>query len=139
MRKKSQGSQTTVETPLSKREREIMDILLESGELSAEDVRGRMSNPPGNSAVRSILTKLVSRQLIRHRGQNLRYVYSVAAPAELSQGSALSRLVKVFFRGSPAEALAGLLDHSVDKLSDEELDELAKRIDAARQSKDDQP
>ncbi len=112
-----------------------MDILIEGGELSAEDVRARMANAPGNSAVRSILAKLEDRRLIQHRGQDLRYVYSVAAPPEHSRGSALSRLVRVFYRGSPAEALAGLLDHSAEQLSDEDLDELARKIAAARKAK----
>ena len=122
-------------TRLSKREREVMDILLEGGELSAEQVRARMHNAPGNSAVRSILTKLEARQLIQHRGEDLRYVYSVAASTEQTRGSALARLVRVFYRGSPAEALAGLLDHSADRLSDRDLDELAARIDSARRAR----
>ena len=120
---------------LSKREREIMDILLEQGQCSAEEVRARLVNPPGNSSVRSTLAKLESRGLISHQEEGLRFVYRVAVEPSESRSSALGRLVRVFYRGSAAEAVAGLLDHASGDLSDEELSELEAAIKRARRDK----
>ncbi len=123
------------EAPLSKRERQITDILLEVGEATAEEVRARLNDPPGNSAVRSTLAKLEARGLICHREEGLRFVYSIAVPPAEARSSALSRLIRVFYRGSASEALAGLLDHTNSDLSDEELLELERTIRTTREKK----
>lgn len=133
MREKPQVRQSRLHADLSKREREIMDILLREGEVSAEGVRARLSDPPGNSAVRSTLTKLERQGLVAHREEGLKFLYSVAVPSSEVRRSALSRLVEVFFQGSAAEAMAGLLDQEGTNLSEAELDRLEAAIRAAKE------
>jgi len=120
-------------TDLTRRERQIMDVLLEMGEASAEEVRERLPDPPSNSAVRTLLGKLEDKGAITHAEKNLRYVYSPAVSRDEAQESALSRLVRVFFGGSAAQAVTGLLDRSVERLDDTELDRLAATIEAERE------
>lgn len=123
------------ETPLNdltRRERQIMDVLLELGEASAEAVRERLPDPPSNSAVRTLLGKLEAKGAITHAEKELRYVYRPALSRREVQESALSRLVRVFFGGSAAQAVTGLLDRSVERLDDAELDRLAATIEAER-------
>ena len=117
---------------LSRRERQIMDILLELGEAPAEEVRTRLPDPPSYSAARAMLRKLEEKGMVRHREQDLRYVYSPAISREEARESAMTRLVRVFFDGSAARAVNALVDRSASELSDEELDRLARAIDDAR-------
>lgn len=121
---------------LSRRERQIMDILLELGEAPAEDVRSRLPDPPSYSAARAMLRKLEDKGMIRHREENLRYVYAPAISREEARESALSRLVRVFFDGSMAQAVNALVDRSASELSQDELDRLARTIDEARERRD---
>ncbi len=123
-------------TQLSRRERQIMDILLELGEAPAEAVRSRLPDPPSYSAARAMLRKLEDKGMIRHREENLRYVYTPAISREEARESALSRLVRVFFDGSMAQAVNALVDRSASELSQDELDRLARTIDAARERRD---
>jgi BlaI family transcriptional regulator, penicillinase repressor len=120
---------------LSRRERQIMDILLELGEAPAEEVRVRLPDPPGYSAVRTMLRKLEDKGAIRHREEKLRYVYTPVISRAEARESAVSRLVRVFFEGSTAQAVNTLVDLSAPELSDEELDELARTIQEARDRK----
>lgn len=118
---------------LTRRERQIMDVLLEMGEASAEDVRSRLPDPPSNSAVRTLLGKLEEKGHATHGERDLRYVYRPAFSRREAQESALSRLVRVFFGGSVAQAVTGLLDRSVERLEDGDLDRLAAAIEEERQ------
>ena len=117
---------------LSRRERQIMDVLLAAGEASAEEVRSRLPDPPSNSAVRAMLARLEEKGHATHEEKGLRYVYRPAISRQEAQRSAVSRLVRVFFDGSAAQAVTGLLGQSADQLDDAELDELAAAIEAAR-------
>lgn len=117
---------------LSRRERQIMDALLEAGEASAEEVRARLPEPPSNSAVRAMLARLEEKGQVRHREKGLRYVYRPAVSRQEARRSAISRLVRVFFDGSAAQAVSGLLDESADRLDDAELAELAAAVEEAR-------
>lgn len=117
---------------LSRRERQIMDILLELGEAPAEEVRTRLPDPPSYSAARAMLRKLEEKGMASHREQDLRYVYSPAISREEARESAITRLVRVFFDGSAARAVNALVDRSASELSDEELDRLARAIEDAR-------
>ena len=121
---------------LSRRERQIMDVLLESGEATVEEVRQRMPQPPSYSAVRAMLGKLEEKGHIRHVERGPRYVYRPAISRSAARRSALSRLVRVFFDRSAADAVAGMLDLSADGLSDEELDRLSERIEEARRRRE---
>lgn len=118
---------------LSRRERQIMDVLLEAGEASAEEVRARLPEPPSNSAVRAMLARLEEKGQVTHGERGLRYVYRPAISRQEAQRSAVSRLVRVFFDGSAAQAVTGLLGQSADQLADAELDGLAAAIEQARQ------
>jgi len=117
---------------LTRRERQIMDVLLERGEASAEEVRAALPDPPSNSAVRTLLGKLEEKGHVGHEARELRYVYSPVAQEEARE-SAVARLVRVFFGGSAAQAVTGLLDQSAERMDDEELDRLAQAIEAERQ------
>ena len=122
------------QTPLSRREREILDVLFALGdEASAEEIRERLSDPPTYSAVRAMLVKLEAKGAIRHKEKGLRYVYTPTTPRAKAQRSAVRKLVDVFFRGSPGEAMTALLDE--EEWTTEDLDELARRIDRARKAK----
>jgi predicted transcriptional regulator len=119
--------------PLSRREREILDVLFAIGEeASAEDIRARLSDPPSYSAVRAMLVKLEAKGAIRHKEKGLRYVYSPTMPRRTARRSALKRMVDVFFEGSKGQAVTALLDE--EKWSQEELDDLAREIERRRTS-----
>lgn len=114
--------------PLSRRERDIMDALLELGdEASAEEIRSRMPNPPGYSAVRAMLARLEAKGVIRHKEKGLRYVYSPTTPRSAARRSALQRLIRVFFGGSSGEAVTALLEG--EEWTKDELDEMSQRIE----------
>lgn len=119
---------------LSRREREIMDVLFEVGEeASAEDIRERLSDPPSYSAVRAMLAKLEAKGAVRHREKGLRYVYSPTTPRGAARRSALRRLVQVFFEGSKEQTITALL--ADEKWSDEELDQLAMHIERVKKER----
>ena len=120
---------------LSRREREILDILLELREATAQEVRERLADPPSNSAARALLARLEKKGAISHIERDLRYVYVPTIAREEAQESALARLVRVFYDGSLASAVTGLVQQSSDKMSDDELKALEKAIRQARQSK----
>jgi len=119
---------------LSRRERQILDTLLELGGAPAEDIRQRLPDPPSYSAVRVMLTRLEKKGYVRHREEGLRYVYSPAVSKTREQRNALSRLVRTFFGGSTTEAVTALLD-SAEDLSEEELDRLAGVIEKTKEKR----
>jgi BlaI family transcriptional regulator, penicillinase repressor len=112
---------------LPRRERQIMEALHELGdEASAEEIRGKLPDPPSYSAVRAMLAKLEGKGIVRHREKGLRYVYSPIARRSAARRSAMERLVRVFFGGSTGEAVNALLD--AEEWSPEELEEISRRI-----------
>ena len=119
---------------LSRREREIIDVLFALGdEASAEEIRERLSDPPSYSAVRAMLAKLEAKGSIRHKEKGLRYVYSPTTPRSTARRSALRKLVHVFFEGSAGQAMTALLKE--EAWSPDELDELAREIDRVRKER----
>ncbi len=119
---------------LSRREREIMDVLFALGDKATADaIRARLSDPPGYSAVRAMLARLEAKGFIRHRAEGLRYVYTPTISRTTAQRKAVSQLVRVFFRGSPGETAAALLKQ--EDWSDEELDALRARIDQVKKER----
>ncbi|HEX8251881.1 MAG TPA: BlaI/MecI/CopY family transcriptional regulator [Thermoanaerobaculia bacterium] len=119
---------------LSRREREILEIIFAIGEeASAEEIRERLSDPPSYSAVRAMLAKLEAKGAVKHKEKGLRYVYSPTVARGKARKSALRRLVEVFFEGSKEQAVTALLND--EKWSDDELDELAKQIERVRQER----
>ena len=121
-----------IKAPLSRRERQIMEIVYRRGEASAADILADLPDPPSYSAVRGLLRILVEKQHLRHRADGPRYVYSPVVTREKARSKAVSDLLDTFFDGSAAQAAAALLGSSRRKLSAEELDELDALIAEAR-------
>jgi BlaI family penicillinase repressor len=118
---------------LSRRQRQIMDIVFESGSATAADVLDRLPDPPSYSAVRALLRTLVEKGHLTHRQEGMKYVYlPTVAPAEAKQ-SALRHLLQTFFHNSPTQVVAALLDASAAGLTQEELDRMTALIEQARQ------
>ena len=118
--------------PLSRRERQIMDILYESKECSAHDIRDRMPDPPSYSAVRALLAKMLEKGYVDNRQEGARYIYFPAQALSSARKNALQRLVKTFFGGSIVGAVTALLGTQSSRLSDAEIEELERLIDAAK-------
>ena len=115
---------------LSRRERQIMDVLYRLGKATAAEVHAAIPDPPSYSAVRAMLRVLEEKQHIRHEAQDLRYVFTPVVTREKARRSAVRHLLDTFFEGSPEQAVATLLDSR--KLSQEELDRLAALVEKAR-------
>lgn len=117
---------------LSRRERQIMDVVYRLGHATAASIQAELPDPPSYSAVRAMLRKLEDKGHLIHVEEGARYVYEATVPRETAQGTALERLVRTFFDGSPTRTVQALLDLKRDELSDRELADLAKLINRAR-------
>jgi len=117
---------------LSRREREIMDIVYARGEASAADVSAALADPPGYSSVRALLRILEEKGHLKHREDGPRYVYLPTEPHAKASRSALRRVVETFFEGSLSGAVAALVDERCGKLSAEELDRIEAIIATAK-------
>jgi len=124
--------------PLSRRERQIMDILYRLESASAKDVMDQMEDAPSYSSVRTLLGKLVEKGHIDHRESGMKYVYFPLVKREQASQSALSNVVKTFFSDSPYLAVNSLLDMSIHQLSDDELDQLNQMIQAKKNKNNNQ-
>jgi predicted transcriptional regulator len=119
---------------LTRREREIMDVLFAAGSpASAEQVRERLTDPPSSSAVRTMLTRLEAKGHIRHREEGLRYVYSPTTQTAAARRAALKDHLRVFFGGSLGEMVTALVRQ--ESWTDEELDALQAEIERARKER----
>lgn len=117
---------------LSRREREIMNLLYRDGELTANDLVERLEGQPSNSAVRTLLRILEEKGHVTHERIGMRYVYKPTVAREKARRSALRHLVSTFFDGSPEEVVSTMLDERSMKLSDEQLAALGRLIQRAR-------
>lgn len=120
---------------LSRRERQIMDIVYELGEASAKDMEAHLANPPGYSAIRATMNKLETKGFLAHRERDLKYVYYPLIDHQEARESALQRLLKTFFEGSASQAMSTLLDLNKDSVTEKELDELNKLLENAKKEK----
>ena len=118
--------------PLSRRERQIMDIVYRLGKSSATEVMENLADPPSYSAVRALLRVLEEKGHLRHKQDGQRYVYFPTVARERAKVSALQRVLKTFFDNSTEEAIAALLDISQESLSDGELERMEQLIKQAR-------
>ena len=118
---------------LSRRERQIMDIVYAEGRVSAAGVREKMADPPSYSAVRALLRILEDKGHLRHEIDGTRHAYLPTVPRGTARTSALKNLLHTFFDDSPESAMAALLDLGRDEMSGEDLDRLAVIIEKARQ------
>lgn len=116
---------------LSRRERQIIDILYSSGRATAAEVQVLLPEPPSYSAVRAMLRILEEKGHVRHETDGPRYVYAPTIARDNAKRSALRHMLQTFFDGSAEQAISALLDDT-SKLSDAELDRLARLIDQAR-------
>jgi predicted transcriptional regulator len=119
-------------TQLSRREREIMDVIYRTGRATAAEVLDQLADPPSYSAVRALLRVLEEKGHLRHEEDGPRYVFVPTVPRERARASALRQLLHTFFDGSTEQAVAALLDLSSSRLSDAELARLSQLIADAR-------
>ena len=117
---------------LSRRERQIMEIVVRLGRASVADVMARLTGDPAYSTVRAQLRVLEQKGHLRHEEQNLRYVYLPTLARDRAGRPALASVIETFFDGSTEKAVAALLDISKTELSGEQLDRLSQLIDQAR-------
>ena len=117
---------------LSRREREIMDIVHRLGRASVTDVMTALSGRPAYSTVRAQLRVLEDKGHVRHEEEQLRYVYLPAESPQKVRRSAVKHLVETFFEGSPEKVVEALVGRDGERLSDDELDRIAQLIEHAR-------
>jgi predicted transcriptional regulator len=120
---------------LSRRERQIMDVLYRRTRATAAEVMAELPDPPSYSAVRSALRLLVEKGHLTRELEDLRYVYRPRVPRDKASRSAVSHLVRTFFDGSRAQAMAAILESADTRLSNDELDRLARLVEQAREDR----
>jgi BlaI family transcriptional regulator, penicillinase repressor len=116
------------QTPLARRERQILDVLYRLARASVGEVLAQLPDKPSYSTVRAQLRVLEEKGHVRHEEHGLRYVYLPSVPREVARRSALRHLVDTFFEGSTEKVVAALLGGEVARISPEELDRLARLI-----------
>ncbi|MFN7998153.1 MAG: BlaI/MecI/CopY family transcriptional regulator [Bryobacteraceae bacterium] len=117
---------------LSRRERQMMDILYRRGRATAAEIHHQLPDPPTYSAVRAKLRVLEEKGHVRHEEQALRYVYLPTVPRDKAKQSALRHLVETFFDNSAEQAITALLHLKTGGLSREHLDRLSTLIESAK-------
>lgn len=120
---------------LTKRERQIMDVLYRLGRATASDVRSNLEGSPSDSTVRTQLRVLEAKGHVKHEEQGLRFVFMPTVARMSARRSALKHLVNTFFDGSSAKAVAALLGGEAARVSDEELDRIAELVRNALEDK----
>ena len=123
---------SSLHTVLTRRERQIMDILFRRSRATAAEVMADLPGEPSYSTVRTQLRVLEEKGHVRHEEEGLRYVYSPAVRVHAARKSALKHLVDTFFDGSAEKAVAALLGGEATKVSPEELERIADLIARAR-------
>lgn len=125
-------AEPTKREDLSRRERQIIDILYARGPSTAGEIQAHLPDAPSYSATRALLRILEEKGHVRHEEQGPRYVFSPTVPRDKAKRQAIQHVLRTFFDGSPQQAVATLLDVSSRKMSEEDFDRLAKMIDDAR-------
>ena len=121
--------------PLSRRERQVMNILYARGQATAAEIHEALPDPPTFSATRAIIRTLEEKGHIGHEEKGLRYIYAPVVPPEKAKRSALAHVVSTFFGGSPSHLMATLLENSTEGVSDAELERLEEMIRRAKREK----
>lgn len=114
---------------ITRRERQVMEILFRKGKCTAEEVMEEIPEPPSYSAVRALLATLEQKELVTHSKDSRRYVYQAAVPEKKAKRTALRQLMATFFEGSPEKLVASLLDPKDQNLSKAEIARIRKLID----------
>jgi len=122
---------------LTRREREIMNALFSLGNrASAEEIRARLTNPPGDSSVRVMLARLEKKGHLKHQQDGVRYLYSATTSPAVAKRTALQQVVQTFFGGSLRQMMTALVGEA--SWTDEELDALRSEIDRVRKERKNQ-
>lgn len=114
---------------MSRRERQIMDILYRLGQASAKDVLENLPDPPSYSAVRALMATLESKGMVKHSKESRRYIYKPAITEKRARRSAMSNLLSTFFEGRPEKLVAALLDPKDMQLNKKEIDKIREALD----------
>ena len=125
---------TPTHQELSRRERQIIDILYSNGRSTAAEVQNALADPPSYSAVRAMLRILEEKGHVRHEQDGPRYVYLPTVARDNAKRSAMRHMLRTFFDGSAEQAISALLDDASANLSEAELDRLARMINQARRT-----
>lgn len=124
--------------PLTRREREIMNAVFALGNrASAEEIRARLSDPPGDSSVRVMLARLEKKGRLKHQQDGLRYLYSATTSPVVAKRTALQQYVQTFFGGSLRQMMTALVSEA--SWTDEELDAIEQEIGRVRKERKKQP
>jgi predicted transcriptional regulator len=124
-------------TPLSRRERQIMDVLYRQGRATAAEVMAALPGTPSSSTVRTQLRVLERKGHVRHEEQGVKFIYLPAVPRRAARKSALKHLVETFFDGSVEKVVGALLGGEGVRVSDEQLDRIAEHVEKARKPRRD--
>jgi predicted transcriptional regulator len=124
-------TRATKPSGLTRRERQIMDVLYRLGRATAGEIMDQLSGSPSNSTVRTQLRVLETKGCVKHQEHGLRYVYMPTVPRHSARKSALKHLVDTFFDGSHAGVVAAMLGGET-RVSDDELDRIAELVNSAR-------
>jgi BlaI family transcriptional regulator, penicillinase repressor len=122
---------------LSRRERQIMDVIYERGRATAAEILAALPDPPSYSAIRALIKVLEDKGHVKHQEDGPRYVFTPSVPRSTARRNAVKHLLQTFFDDSAGEAVASLLGSSAKKLKPEELDKIEELI--ARARKDQKP
>lgn len=114
---------------MSRRERQIMDILYRLGQASAKDVLDNLPDPPSYSAVRALMATLETKGMVKHSKESRRYIYKPAITEKRARRSAISNLLSTFFEGRPEKLVAALLDPKDMQLDQKEIEKIRSALD----------
>src|ERR1700730_11771213 len=117
---------------LSRRERQIMDVLYEKGRATAAEILAALPDPPSYSALRALIKVLEDKGHVKHQEDGPRYVFTPSIPRAKARKNAVKHLLQTFFDDAAGEAVASLLGASAGKLKPEELDKIEDLIARAR-------
>jgi BlaI family transcriptional regulator, penicillinase repressor len=119
---------------LSKRERQILDVVYERGEATADEITAGIPHPPTQDAVRRLIRILEEKGHLRHRKDGLRHIYLPTVTGEKARARALDHMIKTYFHGSASQVMAALLESGTEGISDADLAEIEAMIERARKA-----
>ncbi|GAA5495442.1 Predicted transcriptional regulator [Rubritalea squalenifaciens DSM 18772] len=114
---------------LSRRERQIMDIIYRLGQASAKEVQENLPDPPSYSAVRALLATLETKGMVKHGKESRRYIYKPAITEKKARKSAIQNLLSTFFEGKPQNLVAALLEDEDQELSQKEIEDIRRLVE----------
>lgn len=117
---------------LSRRERQIMDIIYRLGQASAKEVQDNLPDPPSYSAVRALLATLENKDMVKHGKESRRYIYKATINEKKARKSAIQNLLSTFFDGKPQNLVAALLDKETKQLSSSEIADIRKLVEDSK-------